>query len=52
MDNKYGILEFQEGLAELLNAFHFFCVKNEIIYGVDGNGESHFCGRRSVGGQG
>lgn len=35
INNQYGILDFQKRMAKLLNAFHVFCVKNDIIYSVD-----------------
>lgn len=34
IDNKYGTLEAQNGLLELLKEFHVFCIQNEIKYSL------------------
>lgn len=33
--NKYGVLEIQESLLNLLKTFHMFCVENDIKYSLD-----------------
>ena len=34
-DNKYGTLEVQKGLLELIKEFHCFCIDNDIKYSLD-----------------
>lgn len=35
LENRYGTLEVQKGLLELLKEFHDFCIKNDIKYSLD-----------------